>query len=183
MSLIAAFMWKKHPRCSISTLILESENMEVLSKSDIHYFTTGYLRFRRESKKTIKNFFAKIEKEYKTHKTSVTLEYKIVFHALHIPYLSPSKESKYVAKVFANYLKKTKKKIKMEVKPQLRNRLSGKSLKQFKRELRSLYLVSRKKHTNYEYHLWTIALHATKATYASKLQKIRLKLIDKVWYS
>ena len=90
MNLIAALMWKKHPRCSISTMILDSDNVHIIAKPNIHYLTSGYLRFRRDSKQLMKDFFAQVESVEKKYKQPVTIEYKIVFHAPHTTYISPS---------------------------------------------------------------------------------------------
>jgi hypothetical protein len=182
MSIVAAFLWKKHPRLSLCTMIYDDENIDMLSPPKILYFPESYLRFRREAKNAIKDFFEKIKKLHEAHRKPVIIEFKIVFHAHAIPYLSPSKESLYIYSIFSYYLKKTKKRLKsIKIKPQLRNRLTGKALNQFKRELRSLYLVSRKKDTGYEYHLWTVALHATTATYADKIRQIRTRRLNAMW--
>ena len=184
MSLIAAFLWNKSPRCSISTMIFDEETIQLLSAPTIHYFAKSYFRFRRDVKLVIKHFFAEIKRLQQRHKKPITLEFKIVFHAHDIPYLKPAKESKFVYDLFLKYYKKTKRKLKsIDINPQLRKRLTGRHLIQFKKELRSLYLVSRKRHTGFEYHLWTVALHATPATYAAKLNKIRTKLVNAVWDS
>jgi hypothetical protein len=63
----------------------------------------------------------------------------------------------------------------------LRKKLSGTPLKRFKRELRYLSLVSRKKNTNYEYHLWCIVLHATAKNYENRLKALKSKLINSFW--
>lgn len=182
MSLIAAFLWNKSPRPSISTMIFDDESMDLLVQPTIQYYPKSYFQFRRAARSSIKTFFSQIERWHSSSKQTVVVEFRIVFHAHDIPYLIPAKESKFVFTSFNKYFKKTAKKIPaMTLKPQLRKRLSGKSLKQFKKELRSLYLVSRKKDSGFEYHLWAVALHATAATYRGRLHKIRNKLLSAMW--
>jgi len=180
MAIVAAFLWCKHPRCSVSTMILNTKTMAILDKPTIAYFPQYSLRFKKNIKKFINEFITKIE-AYQTDTNPITVEYKIVFPS-DIPYMVPAKESHYTYQNFLKSLQRTQKKIKqLKVKPQLRNRLTGKALKRFKQGLRSLYLVSRKRDTNYEYHLWTVALHATRATYSEKLKQIKKVLTDKIW--
>ena len=163
-------------------MVFDDEEAKFLSPPTIKYFPQSYLAFKKASKAVIKDFFAQIERLRKLHKKPVTIEFKIVFHAPHVPYLTPAKESKFVYRVFKNDVRKIRKKSKtIKVKPQLRRRLSGRGLKIFKKELRSLYLVSRKRDTGFEYHLWEVALHATSQTYAAKLRKIRSNLVDAMW--
>lgn len=182
MSLVAAFVWTKSPRCSISTMIYDDDNLEIVSKPRIQYFSEGYFSFRRYSKNAIKEFFTDIERLQKTRQTPVIIEYKIVFNVHEIPYLAPAKESKFVHKTFNILARKLKSKVnEVKIRPQLRSRLSGKPLKHFKRELRTLHLVSRRRDTGFEYLLWSVALHATAATYLKKLQFIRNKLVSAMW--
>jgi hypothetical protein len=182
MSLIAAFLWNKTANSSISTMIIDDENFEFLSRPKIQYFPNGFFHFRRATKKSIKEFFSQIEVLHKTLDKRIIIEFRIVFTAHDIPYLKPSLQSKFVYKTFFSYLKKMQNKItSLECKPQLRNKLSGRELKIFKKELRALHLVSRKRDTGFEYHLWTVALHATPTTYVAKLRRMKSRLINKVW--
>lgn len=182
MSLIAAFLWNKSPRCSISTMVIDDKKIAFLLAPTIHYLPKSFFGLRKNAKSVIKHFFNEIIRLRKSTKEPIIIEFKIVFYAHDIPYLIPSKESKFVHKIFNNYLSKTKKKIKqLKVNPQLRRRLSGVALKRFKKELRNLHLVNQTRETNFEYHLWTVALHATNATYKTKLQQIKKKLIDAIW--
>lgn len=136
MSLIAAFLWNKSHQSSISMMIVDSDNMQFLLTPRIHYLPRGFFTFRRDARKVINLFFKEIQRLHKTKKKKIAVEFKIVFHAPHISYLSPAKESAFVHKTFHNALKKTKKSIKsLEVKPQLRRRLKGKALKQFKKNI------------------------------------------------
>lgn len=182
MSLIAALYWNKSPHCSISTMILNDENFEFVVLPKIEYLSGNYFSFRKKVKKTLRQFFHDIESSFITYQTPVVLEFKIVFNSNDVPYLKPARESRLVSKVFRNLAKKTQRRIKyLTIKPQLRSKLSGKSLKQFKQGLRALYLVSRKRDTGYEYHLWSIALHATSTTFDKKLTLVRKKLERKIW--
>lgn len=182
MSLIAAFYWSRSPRCSISMMIFDSDNVKLLLPPKIQYLPKGYFKFKSAAKTIIQDFFQQVVSLHKLAKNPIIIEFKIVFQAHDIPYLMPAKESKLVYKLFTQSFQKNKKKFKLlELKPQLRRRLSGKPLKRFKKELRSLHLVSRKRDTGFEYHLWSIALHATQSTYAIKLQQIRNKLVNAMW--
>lgn len=182
MSLIAAFLWNKSPRCSISTMIINNQNMAFLLPPAIDYLPKGFCVFRKNAKMIIKHFFDQIIRLKKLTKEPIVIEFKIVFYAHDIPYLIPAKESMFVYKTFNKYLSKAKKQAKQfKVNPQLRRRLSGVQLKRFKKELRNLHLVSQTRETNFEYHLWTVALHATNATYKTKLQQTKKKLVDAMW--
>lgn len=182
MSLIAALFWNKSPNCAISYMIVDDENMQYVVKPTINRLPKKYASFKKSAKNTIKEFFIEVKNLHIKHKKPIIVEYKIVFHVPHLLNFTPAKESLFVQKQFIKYCKKTIKKSKsIKLKPQLRNRLSGKALKQFKKKLRSLYLVSRKKDTGFEYHLWTVALHATPATYAEKLLQVRKKLLKLMW--
>lgn len=179
MSLIAAFLWNKTPRCSISVMVVDSRTMEWLIPPKIYYLPKSYLRFQFTARNIIKDFFRQLKRLRKISNKPIMLEYKTVFYAHNIPYISPAKESLHVHTIFLRAYKNTNKKIKkLQLQPQLRRRLSGKALIQFKKELRTLHLVHRKKETHFEYHLWTVALHATPATYVSKLQRVRKKLLN-----
>lgn len=181
MSLIAAFLWKKSPNQSISTLIFDDSNIKILSSPVIHYLPDGYLRFRRETNKIVKNFFLQALYFHNVTKQPIKIEHKIVFDA-DIPYLIPAKESKYVYRTFMYWAKKISKKIRyLKICPQLRKKLSGKSLKFFNRGLRSFDLLSRTAGTRYEYNLWALALHATPATFEEKLKYLKNKLIAEYW--
>lgn len=182
MSLVAAFLWNKSPRCNVSTMVFDEETMEIIAAPKIEYYAKGFFRFRLQAKTTVKKFFNDLNQIQNLRKKPIRLEFRIVFNAINIPYLSPAKESEYISKIFFYYLKKTKiKNNAFTITPQLRSKLSGRPLIKFKKELRSLYLVSRKRNTGYEYHLWTIALHATTATYQRKLDSIREKLMENYW--
>lgn len=182
MSMIAAFLWNKSSNGSISTMIIDDQSMQFLLRPKIYYMPQGYFRFRVAAFRIIKDFFMQIKRLHKLDKKTVILEFRIVFHAYEIPYLLPAKESKFVYTNFMAFAKLTKKTLKtLQIKPQLRKRLSGKALQQFKRELRSLHLVSRKRNTGFEYHLWTVALHATSTTYKEKLHVVREKLVNAMW--
>lgn len=182
MSLIAAFHWNKSPRCAISTMVVDDETMQYVSAPKMQTLPKGFLSFRKAAKAVIKEFFVELIKLNKINKQPIVLEFKIVFHAYDIPYLMPAKESSFVYKTFNAFARKAKKSIRsMKIKPQLRKKLTGKALIQFKKELRSLHLVSRKKTTGFEYHLWAVALHATTATYKTTLQQVRRTLVDAMW--
>lgn len=182
MSIVAAFLWNKSPRTYISTMIFDEDTMEVFTLPKIEFFAKGYLTFRRQAKKSILAFFNDIIKAYSKKRKTVRLEFKIVAEVSDIPYMYPAKESRYVRKVFLYYAKKTKQKIKrLKVSPQLRSKLTGRALRIFKRELKSLYLVQRRRDTGYEYHLWAVALHATASTYLEKINRVRRILIDAIW--
>lgn len=163
-------------------MVMDNETIDILVAPRIQHFSESYLKFRSASKKAIKEFFMQIEALEKAHQQPVIIEFKIVFNTYSIPFLTPSRESKFIYKTFHYYLRKTKKRLKLlKIKPQLREKLSGKELKYFKKELRALHLVSRKRDTGFEYHLWTVALHATSTTYKMLLQKVRDRLFDKLW--
>lgn len=182
MSLVAAFLWHKSPRPSISTMILEDEEMQILVAPRKRYCPKSYLSFRKTAKEEIQNFFNDVKRLQKVHARPVILEFKIVFHAHDIPYLMPAKESRFVHTTFIKMVRKLKKQIKhVTVRPQLRSKLSGKSLKQFKQGLQRLHVVRRKRDTGFEYHLWTVALHATSTTYAEKLERMRKKMLAAMW--
>ncbi len=182
MSLIAAFLWNKSPRCSISIMVLDEQTMRFLIPPRSHYLPKGYFRFRQAAKKIVTEFFSQIAHLQKAHKTTVLIEFKTVFETHEIAYMQPAKESLYVHRVLMRSYNKTANKIKkVHIQPQLRRRLSGKSLIQFKHGLRNLHLVSRKKDTHFEYHLWAVALHATPATYTAKLQRLRKKMLAALW--
>lgn len=181
MSLVAAFLWKKTPE-SISTLIFDDDNVNIILKPNIHYLPKNFLAFRREAKKIINHFFSKIVRAHALSKTKIKLEYKIVFTAENIPHLTPAKESLFVYKTFIYHAKKTKKRIKnLKIQPQLRRKLSGKILRKFNKQLQHLYLLNRKQKTRYEYNLWAVALHATPGTYEVTLNRIKEKLMDSFW--
>lgn len=182
MKIVAAFLWNKSPRCTISSMIFDYQKMDIISKPEIVYLPKGYLSFRHHASKTIKIFFQKIKSLNKITKAPVIIEYRIVFYAHMIPYLKPAKESKYVYQMFTKQLNKTQKKFKaLHVQSQLRNKLTGKNLKRFKKTLRDLHLVSRKRNTGFEYHLWTVALHATTSTYENILKQVKNKLLKKMY--
>lgn len=182
MSLIAAFHWNKSPRCAISTMVVDEETMQYMSPPKIQALPKGFLNFRRAAKAVIRDFFIEIIRLHKANKKPIILEFKIVFHVHDIPYLMPAKESSFVYKTFNAFARKAKKSIRtMKIQPQLRKKLTGKTLIQFKKELRALHLVSRKKTTGFEYHLWAIALHATPVTYKARLQQVRKILVDAMW--
>lgn len=182
MTVIAAFLWNKSPRPSISTMIFDKEDIQFLSTPNIKYFPESYLRFRKASKNVIKDFFSQIKDIQKKHKQNIVIEFKIVFQAHEIPYLIPAKESLFVYNTFIYFTKIIKRKNKkIRIQPQLRRKLSGKELKHFKNELRSLHLVRRKRETSFEYHLWAVALHATSSNYEEKLVKIRKKMLNAMW--
>lgn len=182
MSIIAAFLWKKSPTCSISTMIFDDETLEFFLSPQLQFLPIPYLQFRRATKKIVCEFFLQLQKLTKISNKPIIIEFKIVFHAHEIPYLKPSRESKFVYKTFKKRLNKAKKELNnIKIQPQLRKLLSGKHLSRFKREIRSLYLVRRKRDTGFEYHLWVVALHATPTTYVLKLQQIRTKLINAMW--
>lgn len=182
MAMIAAFLWNKSSNGSISTMIIDERSMQYLSPPKIHHMPQAYFRFRLAAFKLIKEFFMQIKRLHKLHKKPVIIEFRIVFHAYDIPYLLPAKESKFVYTNFMVMVKLLKKTLRnLQIKPQLRKRLSGRELQQFKKGLRSLHLVSRKRHTGFEYHLWTVALHATSTNYKDKLITVREKLLRAMW--
>lgn len=183
MSIIAAFLWKKSPHCSICTMLLDEDTMQFIVRPTIKYIPKQKSQFKKAARAVIKEFFAAIEHVYRRNKAQIILEFRIIFKGTNYYYITPAEESLFVEKQFKFYLKKTKKIIKknLKIKPQLRQRLSGKILKLFKKRMNSLHLVSRKKHTNYEYHLWTVALHATPKTYSEKLRKVKAKLVNAIW--
>lgn len=182
MSLIAAFLWNKSPRCSISTMVVNDENFQLVSKPERIYFAGKYPLFKRQATAAVRDFFQTMAELYKKHQCPIKVEFKIIHLAQDIPYLTPAKESEFVYALFCKELVRLNKKIKtLDIKPQLRQRLDGIALKHFKQGLQSMYLVSRKRSTNYEYHLWSVALHATNGTYAAKLYKVRTKLLQKMW--
>lgn len=181
MRLVAAFLWNKSPRCSISTMLVDEDNVKILLPPKIHYLTNGYFKFRKDAKDIITNFFKEIIFLQKQHQAIIKIEYRIVFHS-DIFYMIPAKESAFVLRIFLQHLVKLERQNPdIIVGMQLRNKLSGKALRHFKRRLRSMYLVSRKKDTGFEYHLWTVALHATKTNYEKKLNSIQEKLVNAVW--
>lgn len=182
MSLVAAFYWQKSPKCCISTLIFDDDTMEIVSSPKINYFPANSLSFKNKVKKCIKDFFTEINNLYHEYDVYIKIEFKIVFNVMHIPYLKPAKESKYVYKTFMYWLEKTKKRITtLKISSQLRKTLSGKPLHYFNRELKALHLVRRKKDTRFEYKLWAVALHATESNYEKKLKRVRNILLRQVW--
>lgn len=184
MSIVATFLWIKSPKLSICTMIHDNQTVELLLKPMRQDLPSGYFPFRKAVKKIIGDFFQEIVQLHKARETQIIIEYKIIFNATVYPYyVVPSKESKFVYKTFMKGLKKlTKRNEFISVKPQLRSKLTGKSLKYFKRELRALYLVSRKRNTGFEYLLWMVALHATESTYKKLLAQMRNKLFDSAWH-
>lgn len=99
---------------------------------------------------------------------------------INIPWIKPANKSKFILNYF---LKKTNHLQDVKVQPQLRNRLKGKSLKYFKRQLRKMELVSRKRGSEYEYLLWMVALHVTSKSYEIKLKTIKTKILEHFWES
>jgi hypothetical protein len=163
-------------------MIIDDKVPKIIAQPKIHYLPNGVISFRRYAKSIIKNFFSQIEALPKSQKNPIKIEHKIVFHAKHIPYLTPAKESLFVYKVFMKHAKKLKSKSRyVVIEPQLRKLLSHKPLRSFKKNLRSMELVSRKRNTGFEYHLWAVAMHATKTSYSAKLNLLRNKLLNSMW--
>jgi hypothetical protein len=182
MSIIAAFYWTKSPRHSISTLIFDDETVDILSPAKIDYLPQNDMSFQKAAKLCIQQFFSEISKLNRIYQQPISVEFKIVFKVHEIFYMQPSDESQFVYDFFNKIFKQTKSKIKsLKLRPQLRKRLSGKSLKHFKKELRTMALIIRKRNTGYQYHLWALALHATNMTYLSKLKKIKKNLFNRLW--
>lgn len=181
MSLVAAFVWRKTPKLSISTFMYNNENIKIIVAPTQHLLPHTLRTFKKETKKIINNFIMELKTLSKLH-SKIIIEYKIVFNVSFIPWMIASDESMFVYKYFLRAVTKLQKKIHhIKIKPQLRNKLKGKSLKHFKRELRKMDLVSRKKHTGYEYVLWMVALHATSETYKKKLDAMKQKLLDSIF--
>ncbi len=182
MSIVAAFLWQKSPTQSISTLIFDEDTLTVYSRPKKFTLSKKLFSFSRESKKIINNFSDHLIRLSTKYQKKITVEYKIVFLVNTISWMSPARESKAVLRLFRKAIKKIQKKhANIVLAPQLRRKLSGKSLLMFKRELRKLELVSRKRNTGYEYHLWAIALHATSTSYNKKLLMLRNALVNKYW--
>jgi len=182
MSIVAAFLWQKSPKQSISTLIVDEDTLTVYSRPKKFIFSKKLFSFSRESKKVINHFSDHLMKLATKYQKKITVEYKIVFLVNTISWMNPARESKAVLTLFLKAIKKIQKKYpNVMLAPQLRRKLSGKSLVMFKRELRKLELVSRKRNTGYEYHLWAIALHATASSYDKKLLMLRNTLVNKYW--
>lgn len=183
MDITAALLWNKSPRPALSMMIVNNETLEFYLPPQVYYFPHRYLKFRAETKKTIASFFNEIIKVHKVKpKVVIRLQYRILFHTNDIPYLIPAKESKFVSTTFKKYVRRTVNQLKdLHLEPQLRKRLSGKALLHFKRELRQMRLVNRKRGSGFEYHLWAVALHATPATYKNKLEQLKDKLSAREW--
>ena len=181
MSLVAAFLWSKSTS-SIATVIFDDDTMQVLSTPKITYFPPYSFKFKRIMKQFIRAFCDDIKVLSATSQQRIIIEYKIVFITRRWRYMVPSKESKYVYKIFQQMMNKLSNRIpEIDLKSQIRNKLKGKHLLAFNRKLRSLNLVSRKVNTRFEYNLWAVALHATKKSYEKSLAKISEKLMEAFW--
>ena len=182
MSVVVAFMWNKSPRPSISTMAVDIDTIAYLVKPEIHYLNESFSKFKKSAKKQVSEFFVSIKELEKNYKKPIRIEYKILFLVHGMEYMQPAKESLFIYKLFKKYLNKITRKSKLvKAEPQLRKKLSGKALVEFKKKLQSFYLVSRKQGRGFEYHLWSVALHTTRANYKVKLKRVHRKLNDKMW--
>ncbi len=180
MTIVAAFCWKKAPQLSVSTMIVDLNNLELLSAPKILFLSPGIFAFRKDAREIVKQFISEIIDASKGI-DEINIEYKITFPRKLFWFQKPSKESRYIYNYFFKQIKKLIQNPEFKLCPQLRKRLSGKDLLTFKRELRKLGLIERKREKFYEYALWNIALHATSKTYKDKLNILKKKLINKYW--
>lgn len=181
MSLIAAFLWRKSPKLSICTLMFDSETMKIISSPKIVYFSKKLFSFRSEAKQIINEFVFQLMQFSKVYK-NIFIEFKIVFDVSDMSWFKVSNKSRFVNGFFIKSVAKIQRtNPHIKLRAQLRQKLSGRALKHFKRELRLMNLVSRRRDTGFEYHLWTVALHATPKTYEKKLQIIKKKLFQTWW--
>jgi len=175
MSLIATFLWKKSPQ-TIATFVFDDETIQIIRTPQIFYLPKKLKFLKKEIIKIVTDFIKDLEILSKEH-ARIIVEYKIVFKAESIPWITLSPESKYVYKKFIQAMTISQTNCKqIKLKPQLRKKLSGKALKYLKQELQKMELVSGKRTRGFEYHLWMIALHATAKTYRPTLKKIKQRL-------
>jgi hypothetical protein len=181
VAIIAAFYWKKSPRCSISMMTIDAESLKIISPPKIIFLENYSYSLKRNVKKIIKNFFINLIELSQEGNNEINIEYKIVHIVPHHYILKPAKESKYVYDTFFLFFKKYHQYGDFKLNPQLLKFLKGKDLLYFKRKLRYFNLVSRKKQNGHEYSLWMIALNITSLTYSKKINILKQKLLDKFW--
>ena len=182
MSIVAAFLWRKTPKPQICTMVYDDQTLIILSAPKIYYFSQKTFSFRKEAKLIVDEFINELSTLAILKTTRLIIEHKIFFKTSGTFWFIPAKKSQFLYDYFIKAIHRLKKlSFEVSLKPQLRSRLKGRPLKIFKRELRKMKLVSRKRDTHYEYHLWALALHATSKTYDKKLASLKEKLLDQFW--
>lgn len=179
MNIKAAFYWNGSKDKSISYMIIDNNFQirldPVIKKLDPKNFDS----FKREAIKTISSFFSEIEDIYRADKNNnITIEYKIVSHGspviLHDAKIhKPSDRTEFVKEQFNQHYKRIKiSNDSLKLASQFKKNLTKPALIEFKENLNNLHIVIKQKNNAYQYHLWALALHATKSTYKKVLKKL-----------
>lgn len=173
---IAAFFWNGTKK-TINFMIIDNEYHELFPPNQYHLSTANFIEFKYSAEKIIKKFFREIFNIYKTQGSvkEIKIEYKIVHivsHELADQY-QPSLFSNFIRKKFLEQYALTKAVIlPLRLSQQLRSRLKRPELDKFKHYLRQTHMVKATRKNNFQFHLWILATHATKANYLKILKRL-----------
>lgn len=183
MNIIGAFHWDGSNPKSISTIIIDEDYSVRLEPSISKLKGLSLIDFKIEAEKLINNFFREIETFAKNKNgNTVTVEYKIVGHAsvaspFHTQMHKPSDCTEFVRDKFHECFNKlTEKYSSLTLAKQYRSKLQNSALITFKQGLGDLQMVSAKRGNAFQFHLWSLALHATTGNYEKKLRNLSRKI-------
>lgn len=102
------------------------------------------------------------------------LEYKVLQHG------TPA-SGKAVSEISSSVLRAVKSSalsLKLQIRPQRKNKLIGDSLRKFKKGMKALNLASTAKGTAWQIHLWSVALHATNTSHRKVMLNLYARLTE-----
>ena len=180
MEITAAFLWNSTEK-SISYIIIDEDYDSLVQPTTTKEIKQGDLKaFCSNTQKVIQTFFDRIKDVYNEQPgCTIKIEYKIVGHGspaqpYHTQLHKPSDNTEFVRKKFFELFHDISEKNKSIVlaDTQYRTKLKKPELAEFKKGLDGLHLVPKVKGNAYVYHLWALALHATKSNYKKQLKKL-----------
>lgn len=88
----------------------------------------------------------------------------------------PSDETEFVRSEFLRCHKQLIGHGSVELAKQYRKKLKKPELDEFKKEITGLELIDGKRGNAFQFHLWSLALHATKSNFKTKIRKLKKAL-------
>lgn len=175
-TITATFFWQRADNKCISFMIIDNAyrlRVGPISKK-LNYKNFNF--FTLEAEKIIKQFFQEIESLRIGNQDKIVIERKILnpIPSFLLESLHPSSfETEFVNVKFMDYFHRLKEKNPhVQLNKQLRKKLSGKALSEFKNKLYALQIISTQKNNAYQWHLWALALHVTNSNYQAILRKL-----------
>lgn len=183
MSIIAAFLWNGSNDKSISYMIIDDNYLVRHNPVITKLHSRDLNSFKHDANEIIQTFFAEIKHISQAKKNSnITIEYKIVSHAApvnqyDVKIQKPSDRTEFVRDKFNEYYNRASTcNGSLQLASQYRKKLIKPYLDEFKNHLNELHIVNKEKNNAYKYHLWALALHATKSNYEKKLKKLTITI-------